>query len=165
MKKTTVQFVRERVHDLEGTYSALSQIYYLPNLKKCNAITRDYLNDIMFKDSVWVPSITIPRYKYSFKGKGKEVLLEELNKLVKTKLSKDTSLTNLNTPDIKWLKNVLMFLNDGKDKWGFLGSVPKNYRLTTEERLMNSNQLELSIKPEYTFELNIITLNIGYLNF
>ena len=121
------------LQDLDGNYKIISQVSYLPK-RSSKAIHRDYLHQVLTDDNVWLPPHNTPRYTYSYRGHGNDILLETLEKEVKKK-GKSLFMSVERMPDINWVKDSLIFLFDGVDKLDFLGRIPKDFRLTPQERL------------------------------
>ena len=118
--------------DVDGLYMVVSQIYYLP-VRSSTAISRTILLTLMKDASYWMPPAKTPKYFFHFTGKGQEALFEHLQKAVVTK-GKKWIFAAGSTPDMEWLKNAILYIDDDVDKLGLLQRVPCDFRITPAER-------------------------------
>lgn len=112
--------IEKRVRDYKDLYIAISRVYYLPT-KSSTAVNLEYLRKYLEEEPklFTIERRIIMTYEFRYRGKHAKFLLGYLERILKDKRLYPTGFDLFNTPDIEWLKTVILNL-EPEDKLGLL---------------------------------------------
>lgn len=149
-----IKELKSRLPRLDDLYTWSGKLFYLP-AKSCRAISVQWLVSLHLENTkTWCPPATTIRYTYKYQGRGAEALFLELEKEIKKAVpAKNSGFTPKRIPNINWIKDSLMYLWKGEDRFGFLLDTPINYNYTLDERKFMAGEGELKVSSAYYFLL------------
>ena len=141
--KLPIDFLNAKCQDLEGMYTLVSRVYYLPS-RSSKAINRETLSTALTDAEYWFPPNNAIRYYYNYQGVGQEKLLEILTTKVKA-LNKKLAFTSDTMPNMEWLKDAILNIDKEVDNYGFLSRAPKDFRMSSSELLQLTNKKDVAV--------------------